>query len=311
MSLITVLCANPCIDKTLRLPEVFPGRTNRVEKTIRSIGGKGINVAASAKNLGLKVRCLYFSHQEGGAAVAEFLRDKGIEGRSVPVSGRLRENIKIFEQNNKQLTEFNESGDALIEADAKKMLTLATEALKDSDIFVLSGSIPPGLPAELYAEIIAQANFCGVRTILDTDGEAMFQGIRAVPFFMKPNKAELGHIFGRPLSSSGDVALAAKRLLDEGIAYVCASMGNDGALLACRDGIFLCDALDVPVKGTVGTGDSMVAGICKALIEGGEPDKILIYGCAAAHASVIHEGTTPCTKADFEKFIPELTVIRM
>ena len=309
--MLTVLCANPCIDKTLRLSEVIPGGTNRVEKTIRSVGGKGINVAASAKNLGLEVRCLYFSHGEGGSAVAEFLREKGIEGGSVPVSGRLRENIKIFEQNSKQLTEFNESGDPLTESDAKKMLALATEALKDSDIFVLSGSIPPGISAELYAEIIAQANFCGVRTILDTDGEAMFQGIRAVPFFMKPNKAELGRVFGRPLSSSGEVALAAKRLLDEGIAYVCASMGGDGALLACRDGIFLCDALDVPVKGTVGTGDSMVAGICKALIEGGEPDKILIYGCAAAHASVIHEGTAPCTKADFEKFIPELTVIKM
>ena len=89
------------------------------------------------------------------------------------------------------------------------------------------------------------------------------------------------------------------------------SMGNDGALLACRDGIYLCDALDVTVKGTVGTGDSMVAGICKALVEESEPDKILIYACAAAHASVIHEGTTPCTKADFEKFIPELTVIKL
>ncbi|HNX15705.1 MAG TPA: 1-phosphofructokinase family hexose kinase [Oscillospiraceae bacterium] len=311
MSLITVLCANPCIDKTLQLSEVLPGGTNRVQKTIRSVGGKGINVAASAKNLGLAVRCLYFSHEESGSAVASFLQEKGIEGQSVPVAGRLRENIKIFEQKTKQLTEFNENGDPLTEADAKKMLTLATEALKDSDIFVLSGSIPPGIPAELYAEIIAQANFRGVRTILDTDGEAMFQGIRAIPFLLKPNKPELGRIFGRPLSSSGEIAIAAKHLLDEGIAYVCASMGSDGALLACRDGIFLCGALDVPVKGTVGTGDSMVAGICKALIEGGEPEKILIYGCAAAHASVIHEGTTPCTKADFEKFIPELTVIKL
>jgi len=309
--MITVLCANPCIDRTLRLPEVLPGATNRIEKVIRNVGGKGINVAAAAKNLGLAVRCLYFSHEEGGSAIADFLREKGIEGRSVPVRGRLRENIKIFEQNNKQLTEFNETGDPLTEADSQKMLALATEALKDSDIFVLSGSIPPGIPAELYAEIIAQANFCGVRTILDTDGEALFQGIRAIPFFMKPNKAELGHIFGRPLSGSGEVALAAKNLLGEGIAYVCASMGGDGALLACGDDIYICDALDVPVKGTVGTGDSMVADICKALVDGSEPDKILIYACAAAHASVIHEGTTPCTKADFEKFIPKLTVIKM
>jgi len=309
--MITVLCANPCIDKTLQLCEVLTGGTNRIEKTIRGVGGKGINVAAAVKNLGLAVRCLYFSHEEGGSAIAGFLRDKDIEGRSVPVSGRLRENIKIFEKNSKQLTEFNEKGDPLTEADAKKMLELATEALKDSELFVLSGSIPPGISAELYAEIIAQANFCGVRTILDSDGEALFQGIRAVPFFMKPNKAELGRIFGRPLSSSGDIALAAKHLLDEGITYVCASMGNDGALLACRDGIYLCDALDVTVKGTVGTGDSMVAGICKALVEESEPDKILIYACAAAHASVIHEGTTPCTKADFERFIPELTVIKL
>lgn len=309
--MITVLCANPCIDKTIKLPEVVPGGTNRVQKTMRSIGGKGVNVAASVKNLGLGVRCLYFSHEEGGSAVAAFLSEKGIKGKSVPVFGRLRENIKILEQNHKQLTEFNESGDSLTESDAKKMLELASEALKDSDVFVLSGSIPPGIPAELYAEIIAQANFCGVRTVLDADGEALFQGIRAVPFFMKPNKTELGRVFGRPLTSSGEIAVAAKHLLDEGIPYVCASMGSDGALLACRDGIFLCDALDVPVKGTVGTGDSMVAGICKALVEGGEPDKILIYGCAAAHASVIHEGTTPCAKADFERFVPELTVIRL
>ena len=51
---------------------------------------------------------------------------------------------------------------------------------------MLCGSLPPGVPADFYAQLITRARKKGVKTLLDTDGEALSQGVEAEPTWLAP-----------------------------------------------------------------------------------------------------------------------------
>lgn len=191
------------------------------------------------------------------------------------------------------------------------MLELLEGLLPQAEILVVDGSVPPGIRSSLYAEMIALAKVHHVRTVLDAAGELLQYGLAAAPWLVKPNRYELETLLGTSLPDLSSAAAAARKLLDYGIAIVCLSLGADGALIASRNGIWFCENLNIPVRGVQGAGDSMVAGLCAACLQGlPEPD-MLRWGSATAHASLILPGTALCKKEDMEHMLSQLTVTEM
>ena len=186
------------------------------------------------------------------------------------------------------------------------MLDLLRILLPDTELLVVSGSVPPGIRPTIYAEMIALARAAGVRTVLDASGELLRQGLAARPWLVKPNRLEMETLLGRPLPDLAAAGEAARSLLGNGTEVVCLSLGGDGALLADTDGTWFCGNLDIPVLGVQGAGDSMVAGLCAAHRQGLSGAEMLQWGVAAAHASLILPGTELCRAEDFGRFLKQL-----
>ena len=309
--MIVTVTLNPCIDRTLRVKKFVPGRTNRVSFSRCDVGGKGINVSIVLKNLGEDTRCLGFNFKQSGKLLSDALRSKEIDFDLAETEGTLRTNIKLFDEETGEMSELNERGPH-VGPDAMGVFeSMLERSLPNASLLILDGSVPPGVPATYYRTLTERAAWHGVRTVLDTGGELLLEGIRAHPCLIKPNREELEAAAGERIASKRDAVRAARRMIGLGAGMVCVSLGRDGALLVTEDEAYFSAGVDISVRGVQGAGDSLVAGMSYAMVRSLPLPEILRYGVAAAHGSLLLDGTQMCTRRDFIRMLPRIFADRM
>lgn len=305
--MISALAMNPCIDLTLYIDKLSPGATHRAQRNRSDIGGKAVNVVNALNNLGLACQLLGFDFLENGNVLKEPLQASGIPFDLLAVEGAIRTNIKIFEEEDQLMTEINQEG-AAVSGEAVLALIEKTARAK-SDVLILSGSLPPGVDDGVYGEIIKRTK---AAVILDAYGPALCKGLMAGAYLIKPNIHELERSFGTAAPSRDMQITLCRDLLRQyaSLRAICLSLGEEGALMIGRNEAYYSPALDIPVRGVQGAGDSMVAGIAALLSESPDAplDKLLKFAVAAAAASLIREGTLMATKEGFDEMIKRVEV---
>ena len=262
------LTLNPAIDRTVTVPGFTAGVVNRVEHANDRAGGKGINVAAALAAQGLAVAALGFLGQDNAALFAAFFAQRGIEDRCLRLPGATRVGIKIFDPRGGATTDLNFPGLSPTAADLAALRGQLTEMVGAGGWCVLAGSLPPGVAPEIYAEFITTLKARGVRTVVDTSGEALREALRAAPDIIKPNQHELEALVGRALPTEAAVIAAARTLVAGGVRLVVVSRGADGACFVTPDEVVVARPPAVTVGSTVGAGDAMVAGVVAAQLRG-------------------------------------------
>lgn len=265
---IATVTLNPAIDQTASIPHFTAGTVNRVEWEQSDPGGKGVNVASFLADFGYRVAVTGFLGSGNPTLFEELFAHKRIEDCLVRIPGRTRTNIKIVDEAQQRVTDINFPGQT---GTVEAIATLAQNILAlmaRYDWFVLSGSVPAGIPTDLYRELIGLLKAQGKRVVLDTSGEPLRQGVSAAPYAIKPNIDELQELVDRRLDSEVDLLQAARQLLRTGISCVVVSMGRRGALFVEADAGVLVTPPTVTVKSTVGAGDAMVAGLVVGKLRG-------------------------------------------
>lgn len=305
---ITAVALNPAIDRTVMVPRFAAGITNRVAASRLDPGGKGINVARAARALGAPVEVVGFLGDSNGNLITRSLSAQGIEHRFVMVDGDTRVNLKIVDPDTGELTELNETGFCVSPAHLNELLALVDERLPETAVLVLAGSLPAGVPADIYRRLVERAAAHGVMTILDADGEPMRLGLAASPTLIKPNQAEAEALIKRKLDSREALLQGAAQLQSLGALQVAVSRGADGAVLITPGGAWWGTPPLIHPGSTVGAGDSMVAGFAVAMARGLSPAEALRLATAAGTATASLEGTQVCTAVGVEAVLPQVTV---
>ena len=265
--MILTVTLNPCIDRTLTVFNFREGGTTPVSATRTEIGGKGLNVSRALKNLGAPTLCLGFSHEKGGSDLRSTLDESAIPYDLEEIPGELRMNIKIFDESNRTMSELNDKGCPVSEDAVNRMIDRIVSHFKDAELLVLAGSVPPGVPADIYKILLEKAKDYDLPVILDASGALLLNGIEGKPWLIKPNIDELSATLSREFHSREEIIQAAREIVARGIPYVCVSLGPDGALLIGEKEALYSPAPDVKVRGLQGAGDSLVAGFCLAFHE--------------------------------------------
>lgn len=308
---ITAVSLNPAIDRTLTVPGFATGRTNRVTANRTDPGGKGINVARVASALGAPVHVVGFMGQSNGNLISEYLSARGIPASFLPVAGETRVNLKIIDPETSELTEVNDPGFAVGAAQVAALTELIRERLDETSVLVLAGSLPSGVPASVYGDLVRLARERSIPTILDADGEALALALEAGPSLIKPNRAEAERLLGRELPDRAALLTAAADLLAWGPRGVVISSGAEGALAATPGE--RCWATPPAIKpgSSVGAGDSMVAGLAVAIARGIALPEALRLATAAGAATASLPGTQTGSLSDVEALLPQVTVTRI
>ena len=300
---------NPCIDKSVTVENLRLGQLNRVIPGRSDAAGKGINVAMAVKQLGGESFCIGFNYSENGRLITNALDRAGILHDLVMVLGVLRTNLKLYDTDTGLYTDLNEPGSFVPEDSIADLRFRIRRRAERCRYVTLSGSVPRGVPEDIYKTIISDLKGMNVKTVLDAEGELLRQGIEAKPWLIKPNLTEMETLFGRTYQREEEIIEDARKITAQGVNLVCVSMGALGAILCSGLNVWKAYPVeDLDAKGYQGAGDSMVAGICLAWEKGLDLPTMLRYGAAAASASIIQEGTQMCTKLDFEAMLPRVKV---
>ncbi len=303
--MILTVTPNATVDKTYRVDDFALDRVNRPQETLTVAGGKGINVARVYRTLGGQALAAGFLGGAQGQIVARELEREGIASDFTPIAGETRVCIAVIDPKTGTQTEINERGPVVSsgEVDALRQRFSHLLSQQPFDYVVLSGSLPPGAPDTLYAELIETARTFGVPAVLDASGEALRQGVAARPWLVKPNHYELQGLLNRPMEtdlSDVDAAEAARRLQAGGTANVIVSLGARGAVLVNNAGTWRAVPPKIEFASAVASGDSFVAAFLWAWQYGEslhDPASALrlATGAGAANAMVIGAGF--CTRA--------------
>ena len=300
--MVTTLCLNPCFDRTVTVDGLHHGRTSRIQTSRTDPGGKGINVALAAMHLGMEVGCLWCAPEEGRRQMQRQLEDRSLSHTPIPVPGVLRTNLKVITPDG-IATEINEPG-AWMDEDSLKAVSEACSQITGSYV-VMTGSLPAGCPEGTYAALMQKVH---VPTILDTSGKELLRGLAARPLLIKPNVEELEKALQISIKGTGDIASAARQLMELGAQNVLVSMGGDGAMLFTPAHAYFASPLDVPVVSTVGAGDAMVAGVLHGLVVTGDLVQAFRYGVAAGSAAVGTKGTQPFALETWQALLEQVTL---
>jgi len=259
---------NPAIDQTVKVDNFRPNSVNRAQSISFDASGKGVNVASFLADYGYNVAATGYLGQENVDIFDKFFASKGIDDCFVRIPGNTRINVKVVDEVNQQTTDINTPGQSPPKEAANTLFERIKQLANSCDWFILSGSLPPDVPAEIYATIITRLKQWEKRIVLDTSAEALRMGIRAGPTIVKPNIDELKHLVGHPLTSEAEIQQAAYELLNDDTTLVVVSMGKQGAMLVEQARTLIAIPPEVKVKKTFGAGDAMVAGLVTAHIEG-------------------------------------------
>lgn len=303
--MITTVCVNPSFDRTVTVDQLEVGGTNRILSSRTDLGGKGINVAVVLHSLGIPVKCFCIAGRTGRTDVEAFLKQKEIPHYLIDTDGAVRTNLKVVSLACQGVTEINEPG-PVVDPVSLHILwgTLGVDDL-DQDFLVLTGSLPPGCPKDYYAQLI---NGSPGLSVLDASGEALRQGVKAEPFLVKPNVAELEQLLGRKLPTLADIRSGAEEVREMGAWKVLVSMGAEGALMVTDQQTLFAPGLRVEVKSTVGAGDAMLAGLLAAYDRGLSDLEALRHAVAAGTASVMTEGTQLIERDNYERLLADVVI---
>ena len=287
--MIITVTLNPAIDRTYEIKEFQVGSVNRAEATRTDIGGKGINVSKVVHIIsGNTIACGFLSGRNG-RYIKDSLTSIGIHHDFVEVPGETRINIKIVSEDG-QHTDINEQGFNVSEIDFNRLLDHLGAYMRRGNVFVVSGSIPPNLDAELYKKLCQAVTDAKLPLIVDADGRRLNWALSAKPVFIKPNAEELSQATGIEITDIPSAVRGAKMMMEAGAGAVCVSMGARGAVCVNAEQSLFVEPPIVPVRGPVGAGDAMVAAIAIAVEENMSFESTAKYAVAAGTASVLSFG---------------------
>lgn len=305
---ILTLTLNPSIDHILSMDVVALHAKNILRDKQTFYGGKGVNIAFVLGKLGVKATALGLVGKKEMASFEEKLHAVGIETTFTPINGNIRQTFKVMESASGRDTEFNESGTPIPDKFFKQLMDTLSEKIKTADWIVLSGSAPDGVPTDVYADIIQQCKTVGVKTLLDTSGETLFEGAKAIPDILRINKSELNEIFPTTGSEVENILLAAQELHQKGIGRVVISMGSDGTIGFDGDKVWKTTIPNVQIRGLTGAGDAMTAGLIAAITQEKPFPECLKFSSALATASTQKLEPGDFSNTDLERIFQQVYI---
>lgn len=309
--MIYTVTLNPALDHFLDVEKLRVDDANRVKRECFYAGGKGIDVSRAIRHLGGDSMALGFIGGHTGQVMVALLKAEGVTCYFTPIAQETRRNTIVTTQRCGTQTMLNSRGPVVSRDEwAAFLMHLKLLDLQDAYV-VVSGSLPGGVPADAYGQIVEVVQTRGARAVLDADGPCLKSGLRAKPFAIKPNVNELRRLTGKPLRSESDILRAAERAHRAGVEVVMVSRGAKGVVLVGRHERYRATPPAVPVRSTVGAGDSAVAGFVFTHAAGKGLEECVRVATAAGTAATLAPGNQLCREADVRRLVPKIKVVSL
>jgi len=309
--MIVTITLNPTIDRTIMVHGLVLDEANRWTSLRLYAGGKGIDVSRAIHEMGGKTIAYGFIGGATGRTVEILLDEEGVPFSLTPIEQETRTNFIIADTKNNLQTRIDAPGPRISKRELERFEDRLRRIDPRPDMMVIGGSVPPGIPTNIYYDIVTRCKNSKARCILDSAGQWLKEGIKAKPYLIKPNIREAEELLDTELPTEEATIKAVLNLVEMGIEIASISRGKDGIIAATKKSIIKAVSPPVRVVSAVGAGDCAIAGLALKLADG-EP---LIEACrlavAMGSAAVLTPGTELAHRADVEKLLPQIKVSEM
>lgn len=300
--MIYTLTLNPSLDYILELEQVQLGKLNRTQTETKLPGGKGINVSQVLRTLDVDNSALGFLGGRTGDFIEEFLHSRQISTDLIRIKEDTRINVKL---KSKEETEINAKGPVITERDYESLKNKIYQ-LGGGDILILAGNIPSSLPETTYEKLVKICHENGTQFVVDAEGEILLNVLPFQPFLIKPNHHELSDLFDIKISTTEEAVHYGKKLIEMGAQHVIVSLAGEGAVFVSKNNALIASVPKGEVKGSVGAGDSMVAGFIAAYHHSKSLEEAFRFSVASGSATAFSTGL--CTKEEIENLLPRIKI---
>ena len=225
MAEIVTLTPNPAIDLSTSVDRIVPMRKLRCAPPRRDPGGGGVNVARVVKRFGGDVEAILPAGGFTGQLLRSLIDGEEIPNRIIAAEAETREDFSVSELNTAQQYRFVLPGLPLREAEWRACLQALAASAPPPKFVVGSGSLPPDVPHDFYAQAAAIARKLGAKFVVDTSGAALVAAIEHGVYMIKPNLREMRDLFGAELLLQEDWIVAAREYINAGKVEVVALSG--------------------------------------------------------------------------------------
>lgn len=288
--MIITVTLNPALDRTLIVPEIIYDEVLRSEPSQLDWGGKGFNVSRALKVLGSESLAMGLIGGHTGAHIEEGLHNLGIETAFTKIKGETRTNTVILDSTSRRHIKVNEPGPIITSEELANFRSQVRSKLKSGDIWVLSGSLPPGVSDDFYTQLITEIQNAGSHAYLDTSGEPLRLGLEAKPYLIKPNRKEAEEITGISLEDFTHLSQVGNFFIKKGVQIAAISLGPEGLFLFWQRGFAWAHTTILEAKNPTGAGDALLAGLLWALQRGETLSEAARWGAACGAAAAQSEG---------------------
>lgn len=311
--LILTVTMNPSVDISYPLDSFLTDQVNRCERTVKTAGGKGLNVTRVIHQMERPVVATGLLGGALGVFIEEQLESSQIGHHFSKIKGDTRNCITVLHDGGQQ-TEILEAGPTVSEEELKQFEAVFEEEANQAKVVTISGSLPKGAPKGYYVTLLESLKESSAKVVLDTSGQSLEDVLNSVskPYAVKPNLEELEALTGKNIELNEDELIEILNdSLFEGISLILVSLGKDGAFVKYMDTFYRVRIPKIDVVNPVGSGDSTVAGLAIALSEEADIETILKTAMTLGMLNTMESQTGFVNKDDFDVYFNQVEVNRV
>jgi tagatose 6-phosphate kinase len=306
--MILCLGTTPAVQRVLVFRKLTLDAVNRAHTTLEGASGKSINVAKVLHSLGERPFATGFLGGDRGEFIRQALDKQGIAHGFVTVAARTRVCLTAIDESAGTHTELVEESSPAATGDFAALLNLVHRRIASCQAVVMSGTLAPGAPPDLYGQITRLARTAGVLAVVDAQGSALTEALAAEPDLVKPNRTELAATVGQSLSDEPAVCAAMRELHARGARRVVVTAGPQTVLAYDGRQSWKISPTRVTAANPIGSGDAFTAGLVSRLVHGDELGEACRWGAAVGAANALTLMPGEVNRGDVERLLPETSV---
>ena len=261
---------------------------NRAVTTLDGVAGKSVNVAKVLHALGEPAVAVGFLGGARGAFVRQVLEARGIDLDFVTVGENTRQCTTVIDQSAGTQTELVEESRPVPPEAYQKLMRRIRRHIKTCRAVVMSGTITPGGPVNLYLECTRLAQAAGAMPIVDAQGPALLEALKARPALVKPNWAELAATAGRELKTEAAAVSAMRELGERGAERVVVTAGKGPTLAFDGRNAWRIQGPRIVAVNPIGSGDAFAAALVWRLLRGDDLGESCRWASASGAANALN-----------------------
>lgn len=255
-----------------------------------SAGGRGINASRVLHSFGAETLAIVTSGGANGKRLQKLAAKSGFPVKVVPIKNEIRVNLTITDRQGLAV-KLNELGPSITKEELTRVEKAVKNRLDSASWLMLCGSIPPGVSADFYTKLILMARKRKVKTMLDTDGEALLRGVEAGPTVVSPNQPEAERLLNRALITQAQFVEAVTRIKAMGAESVLLSLGARGVVAVNENQLLEVAPPRVEAMSPICAGDALAAAFVWAASKKKPFADCVRWAVAAGTASACLPGT--------------------